>query len=469
MARKIRCSFCCWLLIAIGSSLLIPLPVLASFSSKPSPNTNTGISSPLSSKNSTSLFNATTHSRVKIVETEIWDGSKWQPAQWMDASGEKAVSSPEDTPLPARASKWTSGWKIIVGESKDGWKYTWKRPHQGIRERIWLRTYQLKKSSAKNNSKRTRNKDNEDILTSSSETEDSLVVHEGPYFEVPQWMQAVRDDFNFKGFGWTFYKSLLRTTSAGVAFRFPITFNFDTFDRNPQLPSCSGSVAVYNNPFCLGLFLSVSFRLEFLQWFSRRIVEQMAAAVLWVVWILFVRNLGMCFSLLTYPVTHEWKQFAVIPEYVSNMWTRGGVEKPRYSRTVEERLGWSASWRITQGRGFEFRRSCWHSVAPTLTSLWEESLLGKLFLGNMEPPAWLLRHSATFGLSTAAPTPNEPYFSSNIILSLSGYYLTHRGMPTRGDRSVPSKWRFLPFSRRTETRELEPESEEESEGIELND
>lgn len=466
MARKIHISFCCCVLIAVGSWLSIPLSVCALSSTSSSPHRNTA--STLSHNNSTSLLNSTTHCRIKIVETEIWDGSKWQPAQWMDSLGEKAVSSPDDTPLPAKASKWTSGWKIVVGESKDGWKYTWKRPHQGIRERIWLRTYEMKTKNT--HAKRTKHS-NENALTSSLETEeDSLVVREGPYFEMPQWMQAVRDDFNFKGFGWTFYKSLLRTSSAGVAFRFPITFNFDTFDRNPQLPSCSGSIAMYNNPWCLGLFLSVSFRLEFLQWFTRRLVEQMVAAVLWVFWILFVRNLGMCFSLLSYPVTHEWKHFAVVPEYVSYMWTRGGVEKPHYKRTVEERLGLSASWRVTQGKGFEFRRSCWHSVAPTLTSLWEESFVGKLFLGNMEPPAWLLRHSATFGLSTATPTPNEPYFSSNIILSLSGYYFKQRGMSSRRNGLVPSKWRFLSFSKSAEIQEpVSSEEEEEIEGIELID
>jgi hypothetical protein len=385
----------------------------------------------------------------------------------MDSSGENAVPSPDDTPLPKSASKWISGWKIVVGESKDGWKYTWKRPHQGIRERIWLRSYEIKKISAKASVKR-RKHIIEDFEASSTETEESVVVHRGPYFEMPQWMQAIRDDFNFKGFGWTFYKSLLRPTSAGVAFRFPITFNFDTFDRNPQLPSCSGSVAVYNNPWCIGLFLTMSFRLEFLQWLVLRIAERTTAAVLWVIWILFVRNLGMCFSLLSYPVTHEWKQFAVVPAYVATMWTRGGVEKPQYKRTVEERLGCSASWRLTQGKGFEFRRSCWHSVAPTLTSLWEESLLGKLFLGNTEPPAWLLRHSGTLGISNAAPTPNEPYFSSNAILSLSGFYFKHRGPWQRKSDQVASRKIVIPISRSSEIQETDFEfEEEESEDIEF--
>lgn len=458
MLRKIL-SFCYCLLIAIGPLLFLSLPVLASPSSKPSPRANLGSS--LSENNSTSRFNATSRDVVKIVETEIWDGSKWQPAQWMDSSGEEAVPSPEDTRLPVKASKWTSGWKIVVGESKDGWKYTWKRPHQGIRERTWLRAYQVK-APAKNKKKLSK-KANKDALTSSVESDDSLVIHEGPYFELPHWMQAVRDDFNFKGCGWTFYKSLLSTKSAGVAFRFPITFNFDTFDRNPQFPSCSGSIAVYNNPWCIGLFLSVSFRLEFLQWLSRRIAEQTAAAILWIVWILLVRNVGMCVSLITYPITHEWKQFDIFPEYVSKMWTHGAVEKPRYSRTVEERLGWSASWRITQGKGYEFRRSCWHSVAPTLTSLWEESFFGKLFLGNMEPPAWFLRRSAAVGFSTAAPTPNTPYFSSNIILSLSGYYLKHRGISSRRDGSMSPIWRFLPFLNKAEIQEQDSESEAEEE------
>ncbi|GAX24849.1 hypothetical protein FisN_6Hh202 [Fistulifera solaris] len=461
-----RYSVYCCLFVFLGSWLSIPITVVASSSSKAAPNTNAPALSSL--KNSTSLVNSTKHSRIKIVETQVWDGSKWQPAQWMDSSGENAVPSPDDTPLPSKASKWISGWKIVVGESKDGWKYTWKRPHQGIRERIWLRSYEIKKISAKNSVKPRTKRSSEDTEASSDETEESVVVHRGPYFETPQWMQAVRDDFNFKGFGWTFYKSLLRPTSAGVAFRFPITFNFDTFDRNPQLPSCSGSVAVYNDPWCIGLFLTMSFRLEFLQWLTRRIAERTAAAVLWVIWILFVRNLGMCFSLLTYPVTQEWKQLAVVPEYVSTMWTRGGVEKPQYKRTVEERLGCSASWRLTQGKGFEFRRSCWHSVAPTLTSLWEESLLGKFFLGDIEPPAWLLRHSGTLGISNAAPTPTEPYFSSNAILSLSGFYFKHRGVIKRKNNQIASKKKVVPTSRSPETQETDLEfEEEESDDLEL--
>lgn len=453
MSRKRFWSFCyCLLIAAIGPLLSLSLPVLA-------PNANVKASLPVN--NATSLLNATSRSVVKIVETEIWDGSKWQPAQWMDSFGEKTVSSPEDTRLPRKASKWTTGWKIVVGESKDGWKYTWKRPHRGIRERTWLRTYEVKKISAKNK-KKMKKEDNETAVPSTAvETDASSMEHTGPYFELPPWMKLIRDDFNFKGFGWTFYKSLLSPTSGGVAFRFPITFNFDTFDRNPQFPSCSGSIAMYNNPWCLGLFLSASFRLEFLQWVLRRIAEQMAAAVIWIVWILLVRNLGVCVSLVTYPITHEWKQFEIIPEYVSKLWTRGGVEKPRYSRTVEERLGCSASWRITEGKGFEFRRSCWHSVAPTLTSIWEESFFGRLFLGNAEPPAWFLRRSAAIGFSTAAPTPHAPYFSSNILLSLSGYSLKRRGMPVRGNGSMTLNCRNPPILRKVELQEQESESESE--------
>jgi hypothetical protein len=246
----------------------------------------------------------------------------------------------------------------------------------------------------------------------------------------------IRDQFNFKGFGWTFYKSVLSVKSFGVAFRVPLTYNFNAWDQRRALPSITASAGVYY-PFSAAVFLNASVRMEWIQWFLTTATSTVIYAVLWVLWTLFVRGWIVALSALLFPLTrklyHEHHSTAV-PFMAPPNWK---APIP-YSPTVEERLGWSYSWKWSRERGLERRTCVWHYYAPTVASLLQPSWRSQrpwsggsahpkplhLPLWSWSCPEWIIRRVAAVGLSTSCPIPDEPYFSCSALLSLSGYYFS---------------------------------------------
>lgn len=124
-----------------------------------------------------------------------------------------------------------------------------------------------------------------------------------------------------------------------------------------------------------------------------------------------------------------------------------------YSSTVQERLGACMSWRVSQERGYEFRFNFFYTCLPTLI-FWkelEETRKKKVAtimrrLGGVwgaspvdqqqrslskgdessEPKnalsSFMNEHSSTLGLSAGWPLPIDPYFSFNVMLTMSSFY-----------------------------------------------
>lgn len=362
---------------------------------------------------------------LQITETEVWDGEKWKAGdhRWTKKN-DRPTKSPDKQKAP-RGNAFDGDWKIVTSSSGShsrdsyGWEYVVAKPHP-IRRRVWLRSMVPSKQ-----------------------------VSRRP--EAPFWMQRIRDDWNFKGYGWTFYKSMLATDSFGAAFRLPLTFNFDSWDRNPALPSISTSLCLWH-PYAAILYLNGSLRVEWIKWIMARTWALSTYLSLWLVWSLF-RGLAIALSALVFPVTRRlWNP--PLP-----------LEFPRgnpcvYSRNVEERLGCSLSWRVSKDSGYEFRVSYWHYYAPTLTSICEALSLTQLFTNN-KPPAWFARRSGAIGLSTGAPVPDAPYVSCSAILSLSGYYFEKSSR----DKTVSEALRSSPGEALPATAilQIEDDSEEEDE------
>jgi len=380
--------------------------------------------------------------------------------------------------------EWTGDWKIVTAPHRDefGWEYVFqnqigneKKTGAGAsgatnrfglptRRRTWLRTCSLaaerKRMKAKRGTKEEdddeEEQDDEEEVEEKSTTSEkkhekkkkksskkqsaarksgaNFVTRSGAY-------RRVRDDFNFKGFGWTFYKSLVFGKSAGVALRVPLTYNFGTWESNPGLPSLSSSVALYgpSNP-TVALFLSTSFRMEFLQWAVAAVYSSAMFALFWCAWTFLIQGLLVAASALMFPFTKKFPSLSggrPLQNLRPECWSIG----PQYSRTVEERIGFSLSWRYSVERGFEVRKSFWHYYAPTVVSL-----LGHFKTKNSKKlvdagaasggtssdtaalqsqsriPAWLVRRVAAVGLSTSGPIPDEPFLTSSALLSLSGFY-----------------------------------------------
>lgn len=377
---------------------------------------------------------------LQIAETEIWDGSKWKSGEsrWTkpvsstrdedDGNKKKrkrttiasAVQSGQPCASPNKQRppdgfQFDGEWKIVTGGSgRDsyGWEYTVAQPFP-IRQRLWLRNLVQIRRQEETTKPKT-----EIIKIRKRKDATKAVPKKTKRRQKPWWIRAVSDDFNFKGFGLSLYKSLVFPQSFGLAFRLPLTYNFGRWETNPGLPSLSSAIGLYF-PGTAMISISTSVRLEWLKWMSARIVEISCYLLLAFVWT-FLRGIVLACSALVFPITRRLYQ---PPIPMASPWAR--PSEPNYSRTIEERLGCSVSWRVSRSRGYEFRVSYWHYYVHTLTSLWPivrslTSLLPAQDKAAM--PEWWARRSAAFGLSTAGPIPDVPHVTSSLAMSLSGYY-----------------------------------------------
>lgn len=192
--------------------------------------------------------------------------SSWRT---MTPSGEtKDCASPTDA-QPPRGYKWAGKWKIEVSKETDS--YGWvSGSGGGMKRRRWLRM--VKKSS-------TLRLDGPATMLS-EEVVSSVVQQDAPANAtiaktaeasakstkvltklISQKIQNVKDDWNWKGFGWSFYKSFLYPEAGGVSFRMPISQNFLTYFSRPWLPSINSSIGFYY-PWSIGLFLSFSIPIQ---------------------------------------------------------------------------------------------------------------------------------------------------------------------------------------------------------------
>lgn len=381
---------------------------------------------------------------LQITETEVWDGSKWKSGEsrWTTqqaadyqhhpAGGRKskggsnksvrigsATSIKDGQPCaspdkqePLEDMKFDGDWKIVTGgSSRDsyGWEYTVAQPFP-VRQRVWLRNLVPVEPKPK--------KEIFKISRKKKKPDDKLAVRQRAKRKLPRWIRAVTDDYNFKGFGLSFYKSLVFAESFGVAFRIPLTYNFGRWETNRGLPSVSSSIGLFF-PGTAMIAISTSVKLEFLKWISGRMVETTLYLLVASFWT-FVRGVALALSAIAFPVTRKLYQ---PPVPMKAPWAR--PQAPIYSRTIEERLGCSVSWRLSRTRGYHFRVSYWHYYAPTLASLWPAVQAFASFFKDQDKstmPDWWARRSAAFGLSTSGPIPDPPHVTSSLAMSLSGYY-----------------------------------------------
>lgn len=388
------------------------------------------------------LNNATIQGILRTTEVQVWDGTAW-----------KTASEWNNTALPDTASKWLTAWECLDEE----WNYVLTRPHQAIRQRTWERTYEVL---------------DDNLSPALPQQQQHLRRFPGvvwrPVLRKPQWVDNLQEDWNFKGLGLSLSKNLLSLDHLGLSLRIPVTGNFDTFERNPALPSMSYSLALHY-PWCLAFLCNVSIRLEFIQWAVRRLVEQSIGIILLILWISVVRVVAIMGAAILFPLTRYWPEefvATVVPDSILDL-IRGTTDNaPQYSRTTEERIGWSASWRISRARGYEFRSTYWHLAAPRLSHWWDRlprriggsqntiaelgttgtrqsdsavgetirSLPAETVAPRTPPPAWMIRRSAACGISTSFPIPNAvPPVGCSAVLSLSGFQF-----PSWNPPSIPN-------------------------------
>ena len=324
---------------------------------------------------------------LKIVETETWDATS---NSWKAISGDQRWSSErgQDSPSPSEVQpppdyEFHGDWKIVIsGSDSMGWEYVFQYLQAPKRKRVWLRSLKPKATPVLAAPKRRRS----GVIT--------------------RILSDMRDGYNFKGYSFRVYKSLISWESIGIGISLPLTMNFDLWDRNPALPSISSTLGFYF-PWTLSAGLSASIHVEWLKWFVKTIL-------------FFVpRLLTVLFYNFVLPALWTAATTALLPlgvripspPQVPDL----SISKPQYKSAISERVGCSLSYRWSQRRGVEWRFNYWHSYMPTF------AVFRKLLRVEV-PTGWWDKHFGSLGLSTGYPLPLPPHYSCSACIGLSGLY-----------------------------------------------
>ena len=340
---------------------------------------------------------------VQVLENEVWDApsQSWKASgeRWTNEYGKASFSPPEIQ--PPEGFEFEGDWKIVL-KGGDSWEYQFVYLQTPKRRRIWLRTLRR--------------------LPPPPPRQLAISKPRPPSSSFSRKLAEIRDDYNFKGFGMSVYKSFVFPSSFGVALRLPLSMNFDYFDRRPGLPSLASSVAVYF-PWTIAAFLSTSVHVEWLKWILKSILVFIPRILILGLYQLVLPFIWVVASAALFPVTR--KPFPSVPKA-----PKFTIAKPRYNVELSERVGCSVSYRWSKARGFEWRFGYWHSYLPTLT------VYRKLFGIDNTPLDWWRKHTGSLGLSSGFPLPMPPYYSCSACLSLSGLYWKRKGDKIVDDSSA---------------------------------
>lgn len=345
---------------------------------------------------------------VQVLETEVWDETNqaWKASgeRWTNTQG-RASDSPSDV-KPPDGFEFEGEWKIVVSSGDSmGWNYEFQYLLPPKRKRTWLRSLKQSEKLPK-----------KDVSEITDQPKDIFQTKEN----LARTLALVRDDFNFKGFGVSVFKSLIFPESLGMSLRLPLTNNFDTWDRHPELPTISTSVSLMF-PFTIAAFLNGSVRVEWLKWAIKYAMQFIPRIIIHCVYEVFLPSLWMVAAAILSLTSARLPPIPKAPKIL--------ISKPRYNPEISERVGCSVSYRWSQKRGFQWRLSYWHSYLPTL-------VVYRKLLRMKSPGDWWQKHFGSIGLSTGYPIPVPPSFSCSAQLSLSGLYFERRKEGKTNEPSV---------------------------------
>jgi hypothetical protein len=319
------------------------------------------------------------------IETQAW--KLWTSQRWSDDFNQKSLSP--FLIVPARHSGQV--YNILMPKTaSEEWEFYYARKETGVADpstAVSGRTLRTGMESKLDQTKKHAKMSN--ILRKS--------------------LRRFVDDYNFKGYGISIYKSFIYPKSAGLAFRVPIFGNWNWWDSIPALPSINSMVRI-DYPLKLSFCLTFSIHIEAVKWAFLRVLAQLRDAI-YRIFYEFVRSQYLLVSILLYPFHGKWLEPPLSPP------SQTMVPKPLYKADIQERLGMTAWWSWSLARGFYRRVSYWHMYLPTLR-VYQELLRGTI---NVHP--WLEKHAACFGLDTACPNPIPPHVFFTGVLSLSGLFL----------------------------------------------
>jgi hypothetical protein len=384
---------------------------------------------------------------IEVIETEVWDAcsNSWKGQhenRWTNVKGHVSPS-PSEIQAP-EGWDFSGDWKILISNNQQeagggaeggalGWDYQFQYLRPPIRKRTWLRSL------------------NEEKPIPRPPMSETLSRNMPSFSARRSVLQRVQDNWNFKGYGMSLYKSFVFRSSCGIGLRLPLTVNFDFFDSRPEWPSVTCGTALFF-PWTIMGFLSATVRIEWVKWVIQCALALIPRIVLWVLYKVALPLILATTTAFLFPFRHR---IPSIPTTIPRgFWT---IAKPRYNAEVSECIGCSLSFRWSQARGSEFRIIYSHSYLPTFSvyrqlisqtreqlstlkstlterkrRIKETEVAGSQRSGSIDASNtndWWQKHFARLGVGTGYPIPNPPFFSCSAILSLSGLYFGSNNRP----------------------------------------
>jgi len=137
----------------------------------------------------------------------------------------------------------------------------------------------------------------------------------------PNIFRSIQDQYSFKGFGYSFYKSLVRTNAFGASLRVPLSANFDRYDSFLFLPYVSSAVYC-GYPWMIANFYSASVPLEAVRW----VVGSMVWKVWWMVAVISACVRGFVDSVV-WVVLGPWRVWRMVLQLMANLACRIGFQR----------------------------------------------------------------------------------------------------------------------------------------------
>lgn len=202
-------------------------------------------------------------------KTDSWTSRRFTQSPITGGGGRDSTSLNPQSCSPPRNYLFDDEWKIdMASESRDGfgWEYyVGKYDGLGRRRRRWVRTLRRISSSSGSLSSIVVPASTKKSIDANKKKQKSTTVANKAKVHHPNLLRAIREQYNFKGFGWSFYKSFLIARSFGAAFRMPLSANFDCYDKYLAAPYIS-SATYFGYPWVIATFLSASVPLDAIKW-----------------------------------------------------------------------------------------------------------------------------------------------------------------------------------------------------------
>jgi hypothetical protein len=119
-------------------------------------------------------------------------------------------------------------------------------------------------------------------------------------------LRSIQEQYNFKGFGWSFNKSLIFLHSIGATLRIPLSANFDSYEQYRAAPFISTGI-YFGYPWAVATMLNASLPIEALRWLIAGILYKIQ-------WGLAVvsASIRLCIEVVLYVILWPWRVWSTL-------------------------------------------------------------------------------------------------------------------------------------------------------------